>query len=79
LPPEAVEIVDEKTAHKRLQGLVDVPNGHALLNNFVAVHIHKLLGNACEKRRAKTGNFRTFPRGSQKGLQIRRQKLNLPS
>src|SRR5881409_1348304 len=68
LASEAVEIVDEQTAHERLERFVDVVNGDALLNDLVAVHIHKLLGYARQKRGAQAGNFRTLPCGRQEGL-----------
>ena len=66
LAAETIEIVYEKTAHESLQSLVDVPDGDALLDDFVAVHVDKLLWDAGEKSCTYVGDFRAFAGSSEK-------------
>ena len=49
LSAEAVEIIYELPAHKRLQRPINVPQIHALAQHFVAVHVNKILWHVWQK------------------------------
>ena len=76
---EIVEVVDEQPAHERLNGLVDVADGHTLLQHFFPVHVHELLRHARQKRGADQANFRTLASGGHELGQVVCQKLDVPS
>ena len=50
LPSEAVEVVDEQSAHEGLDGAVDVVERDALLEHLVAIDRHELLRHARQER-----------------------------
>ena len=52
LAAEAVEVVDERPAHERLDGPVDIVDGDALLEHLVAIHVDELLRHAGQEGRA---------------------------
>ncbi len=50
LPAEAVEVIDEQSAHIGLDGAVDVGERDALLERLLAIDIEKLLRHAGQER-----------------------------
>src|ERR1700675_1631843 len=77
LAAAAIEIVDEIAAPEGLDGLVHVAKVHALLQNFVAVHIDKLLRHVGQESRAQAGDFRPLSGSFHKGGQVFCEELNI--
>ena len=77
LASEAIEIIDEISAHERLDGAVDITEADSLLQYFVAVHIDKLLRNTRQESRTEAGDFRPLSSGFEKCGQIFSEKRNI--
>ena len=79
LPAEAVELVQVQTTQIGLQRLVDVRDGHALLQHFVAIHIGIDLrdggGELCRDSR----QLRTPAACGEELLQILVEKVDRPA
>src|SRR5262249_29280408 len=70
LPPEAVELVDVDAAEERLQGLVDVPDGDALLQDLVAVDVGIDLGHGGPPHAVDVGELGALPRPLEELLEV---------
>ena len=58
--PEPIEVVHKKTAHERLEGLIDLAEIDPLLDDFVAIDVNENLRNVRQKgwnQRAELGPF----------------------
>ena len=53
--PETIEVVHKKTAHERLEGLIDLAEIDPLLDDFVAIDVDENLRDVRQKRRNKGG------------------------
>src|SRR5439155_9932298 len=74
---EAIEIVHEKSAHERLQRLIYRGQIDSLLDDFVAVDVHKNLRNVRLERRNESAELRALARGVEKRLHILRQERDV--
>jgi hypothetical protein len=63
--PVLVEVVHERAAQERLQGLVHGRQRDALLEDLVAIHLREVLGRARQQRREEERELRTLPRGGE--------------
>ena len=79
LAAKPVEIVDEVSAHEGLQGLVNLRQIHALLENPVPVHIKINLRHGRQKGRAHTGDFRSLLRRFHELVDVGGKKLRVLS
>ncbi len=79
LAAEAIEIVDEITAHKCLDGAVDIAQIHALLQHLVAIYLDKFLGNIGQESGTKTGDFGALSSGGKKEVQVSGEELDIAS
>ena len=52
LAAEAVEVVDERPAHERLDRSIHILDVDTLLEHFVAIHVDELLRHVGQERRA---------------------------
>src|SRR5262249_41425200 len=79
LPAEAVELVQKETTQIGLQGLVDVRDGDALLQDFIAIHIGvDLRGRGGELGRDPR-ELRTLAAGGEELLQMLVEKVDRPT
>src|SRR5207244_12731905 len=74
---EAIEIVHEKSAHERLQRLINRGEIDSLLDHFVAVDLYKNLRHVRLERRNESAELGTLARGVEKRLHILRQKRDI--
>src|SRR4051812_29556738 len=77
LTSESIEVVDEQTAHERLNGPVNVVQRNTLLQHLVAIDIDELLRNAWQERGRHAGNLRTFARGRHECIEIGGQERDV--
>ena len=77
LPAEAVEVVDEVAAHEGLERLVNVLQGHALLEHLVPVHIHEDLGHGRRERGPHAGQLGPLPRRLDELLHVVHEKAQV--
>src|SRR5580658_5463473 len=67
---EIVVVVDEQSAHVSLNGVVNIGQSHALLQDFAAIHIDELLRDAGNKRGADLSELRAFAGGRHEFVQV---------
>src|SRR5581483_5672278 len=78
LPAEAVEIVYEESAHIGLNRAVDIVQGDALLEHFLAIDVEKLLRNAGQKGADQArSDLRPLRCGADELLQVLRKKCDV--
>ena len=77
LAAEAIEIVNEVSAHEGLDGAVDIVEVHALLQDLVAVDVNKFLRDAGQERCAKAGDFRALASGVEKSGEVPGEEWNV--
>src|SRR5262249_27241187 len=74
---EAIEIVHEKSAHERLQRLIYRGQIDSLLDDFIAVNVHKDLRHVRLECRNESAELGTLARGVEKSLHILRQECDV--
>src|SRR5260370_8875307 len=79
LAGETVEVVQKISAHKNLNGSVEVTDGNALLKYFVAIDMDELLRHAGKERGGRKTYLGTLLKSAQVGIQIIGQKLDVSS
>src|SRR4029077_15232513 len=77
LPSKSIEIVDEESTHKRLDGPVHFVDRHALLESLVAIDEDELLRHTWQEGGAQTANLRSLSRCGHELGEIGRQELHV--
>src|SRR5262249_11183893 len=75
--PEAIEVVDEVSAHEGLERLVDALDVDSLLQHFVAVDLREELRNIGDERRRERADLGPFARLGDESLRVLRQELDV--
>src|SRR5262249_50257195 len=76
LAPEAIEVVDEQASHEGLDSPVNVIDGYALLDHFVAIDSDQLLRNTRQEGGAQGANLRPFTRRGNELIDVVSQQLH---
>ena len=77
LPAETVEVVHKISAHKNLNGSVEVTDGNALLKYFVAIDMDELLRHAGKERGGRKTYLGTLMKRGQVCIQIIGEELDV--
>src|SRR5262249_24928399 len=79
LAAEPVEVVDERSAHERLNRSIDVFDVHSLLQRLVALDRDELLRHVGQECRRKRREFRTLARGGNELVRVVGEKRDVTS